>query len=53
MQRIVGYTAAVVASGVGWKIGGLVGPIGAYFGALVLAAATLWLTRRWLRELLG
>jgi len=53
MQRMLGYFAAALMSGVGWKLGSMIGPVGGYFGALLLAAVALWLTRRWLRELLG
>ncbi|MEZ4388599.1 MAG: hypothetical protein R3D98_13715 [Candidatus Krumholzibacteriia bacterium] len=53
MQRLVGYLAASVASGVGWKLGSLLGPFAAYFISILAGAIGLYLTRRWLSEALG
>ena len=53
MQRLVGYMAAAMASGMGWKLGNLAGPVAGYFLAILAAAVTLYATRRWLRSALG
>lgn len=53
MQRLVAYLAAATASGVGWKLGNLVGPVVGYFVAILAAAVALYATRRWLREAIG
>lgn len=53
MQRLVAYLAAATASGVGWKLGSLVGPVAGYFVAIAAAAVALYVTRRWLREAIG
>lgn len=53
MQRLIAYLAAAVASGVGWKLGSLIGPVAGYFVAMVAAAIGLYYTRRWLREAVG
>ena len=53
MQRLLSYIIAGLASGVGWWLGSFAGPAAAYFAAVLLAGAGLYLARRWLREVLG
>jgi hypothetical protein len=53
VQRLLAYMIAGLASFLGWKLGALVGLIPAFFAAMFSAAAGLYLSRRWLREVLG
>ncbi len=52
MQRILGYVLSSMSSAVGWKLGMLMGPIAAFFVALVFGAVGLYFARRWLRTVL-
>ena len=53
MQRLVAYLSASIASGIGWKLGSLIGPIAGYFVAILFSAVGFYVTRRWLREAIG
>jgi hypothetical protein len=53
MQRLLGYIIASMISAVGWKLGMLLGPVPAFFVALIFAAVGLYYARRWLDTVLG
>jgi hypothetical protein len=53
MQRLLGYMIAAMASAVGFKLGLLIGPVAAFFTAVLFAGAGLYAARRWLTAALG
>lgn len=53
MQRLLSYIIAAMISAIGWKLGMLMGPVPAFFVALLFAGGGLYLTRRWLRTVLS
>jgi hypothetical protein len=53
MQRVLSYMIAAMVSAVGWKLGLVLGPIPAFFTAVLFAGAGLYLARRWLTAALG
>ena len=53
MQRFLGYMIASMVSAIGWKLGMLMGPVPAFFVALLFAGGGLYLAKRWLSTVLN
>ena len=53
MQRMLSYMIAAMFSAVGWKVGMLMGPVPAFFVALLFAGGGLYIARRWLSTVLN
>jgi len=53
MQRLLSYVIASMISAIGWKLGMLLGPVPAFFVALLFAGGGLYLSRRWLSTVLN